>query len=58
MDPTHSQSNGIKKTKRRIRNWTAEDRAAHRVFEKSRREAFNGRILVGLGRKPPFNGDS
>ncbi|OGE55801.1 hypothetical protein PENARI_c004G04271 [Penicillium arizonense] len=30
-----------KTKKKRIRNWTAEDRAVHRDFEKSRREAFS-----------------
>ncbi|KAL7782023.1 hypothetical protein V8C37DRAFT_398057 [Trichoderma ceciliae] len=36
--------------KKRIRNWTADDRAAHRVFERSRREAFKERLttLAGL----------
>lgn len=33
--------------KKRIRNWTAEDRAIHREFEKSRREAFGERLMVG-----------
>lgn len=27
-----------------MRNWTADDRAAHRVFERSRREAFKSRL--------------
>ncbi|KAJ6096076.1 hypothetical protein N7486_006822 [Penicillium sp. IBT 16267x] len=31
--------------KKRIRNWTAEDRAIHREFEKSRREAFGVRLM-------------
>lgn len=35
-----------RKRKKRVRNWTAEDRAKHRVFEKSRREAFNERLNV------------
>ncbi|KAF4124108.1 Helix-loop-helix DNA-binding domain [Geosmithia morbida] len=30
--------------KKRIRNWTANDRAAHRAFERSRREAFKERL--------------
>lgn len=34
--------------KKRIRNWTADDRAAHRVFERSRREAFKERLTVSL----------
>ncbi|KAI0007422.1 hypothetical protein F4779DRAFT_619583 [Xylariaceae sp. FL0662B] len=32
--------------KKRVRNFTADDRAAHRVFEKSRREAFKERLTV------------
>lgn len=35
--------------KKRIRHWTAEERAAHRVFERSRREAFKERLLVSGG---------
>lgn len=35
-----------RKRKKRVRNWTAEDRARHRVFERSRREAFNERLTV------------
>ncbi|KAF2108037.1 hypothetical protein BDV96DRAFT_653243 [Lophiotrema nucula] len=38
--------------KKRVRNWTPEDRAAHRVFEKSRREAFND-SLIDLARQVP-----
>ena len=34
--------------KKRIRNWTAEDRALHREFEKSRREAFSESLMVGV----------
>lgn len=34
--------------KKRIRNWTAEDRAIHREFEKSRREAFGERLMVSI----------
>ena len=34
--------------KKRVRNWTADDRAAHRVFERSRREAFKGRLTVSF----------
>lgn len=36
-----------KTKKKRIRNWTAEDRALHREFEKSRREAFSESLTVG-----------
>ena len=32
--------------KKRIRHWTADDRAAHRVFERSRREAFKERLTA------------
>jgi hypothetical protein len=38
--------------KKRIRNWTAEDRALHREFEKSRREAFSESLVVGGSGKP------
>ncbi|KAF2651599.1 hypothetical protein K491DRAFT_606604, partial [Lophiostoma macrostomum CBS 122681] len=38
--------------KKRIRVWTPEDRAAHRVFEKSRREAFND-SMIDLARQIP-----
>ncbi|PSN74033.1 hypothetical protein BS50DRAFT_615012 [Corynespora cassiicola Philippines] len=47
---TSSTSNPHKK--KRIRVWTAEDRAAHRLFEKSRREAFNDG-LIDLARQIP-----
>jgi hypothetical protein len=40
-----------KPKKKRIRNWTAQDRAVHRDFEKSRREAFSERLAVGLDNK-------
>ncbi|QKX58227.1 uncharacterized protein TRUGW13939_05348 [Talaromyces rugulosus] len=36
---------GKRKTKKRVRNFTPADRAAHRVFEKSRREAFNDQLM-------------
>lgn len=48
--PTGSQ----RPKKKRIRNWTAEDRAVHREFEKSRREAFSERLMVGYGRAAPI----
>jgi urease accessory protein UreE len=32
--------------KRRVRVWTEDDRAKHRVFEKGRREAFSDSLLV------------
>ncbi|CAI7649070.1 unnamed protein product [Penicillium pancosmium] len=34
-----------KAKKKRVRKWTAEDRAVHREFEKSRREAFSERLM-------------
>lgn len=43
---TNDTSNS-RKRKKRVRNWTASDRARHRVFEKGRREAFNERLMVG-----------
>ncbi|KAF2642336.1 hypothetical protein P280DRAFT_396064, partial [Massarina eburnea CBS 473.64] len=43
-------SSGTKK--KRVRTWTAEERAAHRVFEKSRREAFND-SMIDLARHIP-----
>lgn len=49
-DNTHDLGpNAQKQKKKRIRNWTAEDRAIHREFEKSRREAFSERLMVGHG---------
>ncbi|KAI1262622.1 hypothetical protein F5Y18DRAFT_147881 [Xylariaceae sp. FL1019] len=35
-----ASSNARTTKKKRVRNFTADDRAAHRIFEKSRREAF------------------
>lgn len=32
--------------KKRVRHFTEDDRAAHRAFEKERREAFRDRLLV------------
>jgi len=32
--------------KKRVRVWTEDDRAKHRVFEKGRREAFSDSLLV------------
>ncbi|KAF6822486.1 hypothetical protein CPLU01_11984 [Colletotrichum plurivorum] len=40
-----SETNPARKpTKKRVRNFTADDRAAHRIFEKGRREAFKERL--------------
>lgn len=44
--PANTQSPPDRNKKKRIRNWTADDRAAHRVFERSRREAFKERLTV------------
>ncbi|UKZ78816.1 hypothetical protein TrVFT333_006561 [Trichoderma virens FT-333] len=41
---TAAPSSPDRNKKKRIRNWTADDRAAHRVFERSRREAFKERL--------------
>ncbi|ORY04479.1 hypothetical protein BCR34DRAFT_604859 [Clohesyomyces aquaticus] len=38
--------------KKRVRVWTPEDRAAHRIFERSRREAFND-SLIELAKQLP-----
>jgi hypothetical protein len=35
--------------KKRVRVWTEDDRAKHRVFEKGRREAFSDSLLVKNG---------
>ncbi|KAI1751329.1 hypothetical protein F4782DRAFT_191076 [Xylaria castorea] len=34
--------------KKRVRNFTEDDRAAHRIFEKSRREAFKEALIVSI----------
>ncbi|KAJ5298543.1 uncharacterized protein N7443_006663 [Penicillium atrosanguineum] len=44
MEPMMGALGPQKPKKKRIRNWTAEDRAVHREFEKSRREAFSERL--------------
>ncbi|KAL0936992.1 uncharacterized protein CTRU02_209208 [Colletotrichum truncatum] len=43
---------GKKPPKKRIRNFTADDRAAHRIFEKGRREAFKERLIELAGQLP------
>ncbi|KAL7935922.1 hypothetical protein V8C35DRAFT_278889 [Trichoderma chlorosporum] len=43
---TAAPSSPDRNKKKRIRNWTADDRAAHRVFERSRREAFKERLTT------------
>lgn len=42
-DNDHFRSGNHKK---RVRVWTEDDRAKHRVLEKSRREAFSDNLLV------------
>ncbi|GKT62751.1 hypothetical protein ColTof4_01629 [Colletotrichum tofieldiae] len=37
-----------KSTKKRVRNFSSEDRAAHRIFEKGRREAFKERLTTRI----------
>ena len=44
---SHSRSKGHHK--KRVRVWTEDDRAKHRVFEKGRREAFSDILLVRDG---------
>lgn len=39
---------GKKPTKKRVRNFSADDRAAHRIFERGRREAFKERLTVSI----------
>lgn len=38
-----------KKTRKRVRHFTSNDRAAHRVFERARREAFREKLIVRVG---------
>ncbi|KAL7947094.1 hypothetical protein V8C42DRAFT_364302 [Trichoderma barbatum] len=49
---TAAPSSPDRNKKKRIRNWTADDRAAHRVFERSRREAFKERLTTLAGLVP------
>ncbi|KAJ5568195.1 hypothetical protein N7450_010681 [Penicillium hetheringtonii] len=46
-----------KAKKKRVRNWTAEDRALHREFEKSRREAFSERLTELTSLLPMLNSE-
>ncbi|TIC95628.1 hypothetical protein CH35J_008952 [Colletotrichum higginsianum] len=41
-----------KSTKKRVRNFSPEDRAAHRIFERGRREAFKERLTELAGQLP------
>ncbi|EXF75622.1 hypothetical protein CFIO01_10384 [Colletotrichum fioriniae PJ7] len=43
---------GKKSTKKRVRNFSADDRAAHRIFERGRREAFKERLTELAGQLP------
>ncbi|KXH41099.1 hypothetical protein CSIM01_03305 [Colletotrichum simmondsii] len=43
---------GKKPTKKRVRNFSADDRAAHRIFERGRREAFKERLTELAGQLP------
>ncbi|KAI7372170.1 hypothetical protein KC354_g76 [Hortaea werneckii] len=52
---SHDKQNRCQK--KRIRNWTASDRAKHRAFEKERREAFGDR-LTALARFLPALADT
>ncbi|KAG7104788.1 hypothetical protein HYQ44_016100 [Verticillium longisporum] len=42
--------------KKRVRNFTADDRATHRIFEKNRREAFKGRLTELATHLPALGG--
>jgi hypothetical protein len=48
VSPDNGSSRGRSKGshKKRVRVWTEDDRAKHRVFEKGRREAFSDSLLV------------
>jgi hypothetical protein len=48
LSPDNGSSRGRSKGhhKKRVRVWTEDDRAKHRVFEKGRREAFSDSLLV------------
>lgn len=48
VSPDNGSSGGRSKGhhKKRVRVWTEDDRAKHRVFEKGRREAFSDSLLV------------
>lgn len=42
------QNSAKRKPKKRVRNFTSDDRAQHRVIEKQRRESLNSNFVVGL----------
>lgn len=43
-----TSTHGRRIKKKRVRNFTEDDRAAHRIFEKSRREAFKEALTVSV----------
>lgn len=47
-DQPHITADGKRKSKKRVRAFTSEDRASHRSIEKQRREALNQSFLVGF----------
>jgi hypothetical protein len=47
-DQPHIATDGKRKSKKRVRAFTSEDRASHRSIEKQRREALNQSFLVGF----------
>ncbi|KAJ5117414.1 hypothetical protein N7448_011046 [Penicillium atrosanguineum] len=55
MEPMMGPSGPQKPKKKRIRNWTAENRAVHREFEKSRREAFGEHLAELTALLPMLN---
>ncbi|UQC88991.1 uncharacterized protein CLUP02_14518 [Colletotrichum lupini] len=50
--PLPESAPGKKSTKKRVRNFSADDRAAHRIFERGRREAFKERLTELAGQLP------
>ncbi|KAJ5257047.1 hypothetical protein N7478_013151 [Penicillium angulare] len=54
--PSMTEEESERPKKKRVRHWTEEDRASHREFEKSRREAFSERLMVGD--RPPTKTDA
>ncbi|KAH6887013.1 hypothetical protein B0T10DRAFT_76705 [Thelonectria olida] len=51
---TRMEANGAssKRVKKRVRKFTSDDRAAHRIFERSRREAFKEKLNELAGHLP------
>lgn len=48
LDQPQIAADGKRKSKKRVRAFTSEDRASHRSIEKQRREALNQSFLVGF----------